>query len=109
MQMNGFRPGWIRGFQRGRCSSGSEKRWEKDTGFPGRRKIIGNIHLAAQAKPEDIGRSRGVRVRESPLFQDEINDELIRFCRGDGAAPERAGGAAGKDLITREQIEAEIS
>ena len=31
--MNGFRPEWIRGFQRGRCSS-KRKRWESYTGFP---------------------------------------------------------------------------
>ena len=33
MLMNGFRPEWIRGFQRGRCRS-KRKRWESYTGFP---------------------------------------------------------------------------
>lgn len=32
-EMNGFRPGWIRGFQRGQCSS-KRKRWESYMGFP---------------------------------------------------------------------------
>ena len=57
---------------------------------------------------EDIKRSRGVRVRDRH-FSKTNNDELIRFCKGTGLRRSELVELRGKDLITREQIEAEIS
>ena len=56
----------------------------------------------------DIKRSRGVRVRDRH-FSKTNNDELIRFCRGTGLRRSELESLKGKDLVTREQIEAEIS
>ena len=57
---------------------------------------------------EDIKRSRGVRVRDKH-FSKTNNDELIRFCKGTGLRRKELQELRGKDLVTREQIEAEIS
>ena len=57
---------------------------------------------------EDIKRSRGDRVRDRH-FSKTNNDELIKFCRGTGLRRSELGELRGKDLVTREQIEAEIS
>ena len=57
---------------------------------------------------QDIKRSRGVRVRDKH-FSKTNNDELIRFCRGTGLRRSELESLKGSDLITREQIEAEIS
>ncbi len=57
---------------------------------------------------EDIKRSRGVRVRDKH-FSKTNNDELIRFCKGTGLRRSELQELRGKDLVTREQIEAEIS
>ena len=57
---------------------------------------------------EDIKRSRGVRVRDKH-FSKTNNDELIRFCKGTGLRRRELAELRGKDLVTREQIEAEIS
>ena len=57
---------------------------------------------------QDIKRSRGVRVRDRH-FSKTNNDELIRFCRGTGLRRSELESLKGKDLMTREQIEAEIS
>lgn len=57
---------------------------------------------------EDIKRSRGVRVRDKH-FSKTNNDELIRFCKGTGLRRRELSELRGKDLVTREQIEAEIS
>lgn len=57
---------------------------------------------------QDIKRSRGVRVRDRH-FSKTNNDELIRFCRGTGLRRSELESLKGKDLVTREQIEAEIS
>ena len=54
---------------------------------------------------EDIKRSRGDRVRDKH-FSKTNNDELIKFCKGTGL---RRAELRGKDLVTREQIEAEIA
>ena len=57
---------------------------------------------------EDIKRSRGVRVRDKH-FSKTNNDELIRFCKGTGLRRRELSELRGKDLVTREQIEAEIA
>lgn len=57
---------------------------------------------------QDIKRSRGVRVRDRH-FSKTNNDELIRFCRGTGLRRSELESLKGKDLVTREQIETEIS
>lgn len=57
---------------------------------------------------QDIKRSRGVRVRDKH-FSKTNNDELIRFCRGTGLRRSELESLKGSDLVTREQIEAEIS
>ena len=57
---------------------------------------------------QDITRSRGVRVRDRH-FSKTNNDELIRFCRGTGLRRSELESLKGKDLVTREQIEEEIS
>lgn len=57
---------------------------------------------------QDIKRSRGVRIRDSH-FSKTNNDELIRFCRGTGLRRSELESLRGKDLVTRKQIEAEIS
>lgn len=57
---------------------------------------------------QDIKRSRGVRVRDKH-FSKTNNDELIRFCRGTGLRRSELESLKGCDLVTREQIEVEIS
>lgn len=57
---------------------------------------------------EDIKRSRGDRVRDKHLSKTN-NDELIKFCKGTGLRRAELGELRGKDLVTREEIEAEIS
>lgn len=59
-------------------------------------------------KREDIKRSRGDRVRDRH-FSKTNNDELIRFCKGTGLRRRELGELRGKDLVTRAQIDAEIS
>ena len=63
--------------------------------------------IPPKRKRQDIKRSRGVRVRDMH-FSETNNDELIRFCRGTGLRRSELENLKGKDLITREQIEAEI-
>ena len=57
---------------------------------------------------EDIKRSRGDRVRDRH-FSKTNNDELIKFCRGTGLRRSELEELRGKDLVTRAQIEVEIS
>ena len=57
---------------------------------------------------EDIKRSRGDRVRDKH-FSKTNNDELIKLCKGTGLRRAELGELRGKDLVTREEIEAEIS
>lgn len=57
---------------------------------------------------EDITRSRGDRVRDSH-FSKANNDELIKFCQGTGLRRSELEALKGKDLVTRAQIEAEIT
>lgn len=57
---------------------------------------------------ENIKRSRGDRVRDRH-FSKTNNDELIKFCRGTGLRRGELEELRGKDLVTREQIEAEIA
>lgn len=57
---------------------------------------------------EDIKRSRGDRVRDKH-FSKTNNGELIKFCKGTGLRRAELGELRGKDLVTREEIEAEIS
>ena len=55
----------------------------------------------------EIKRSRGDRVRDKH-FSKTNNDELIKFCRGTGLRRSELEELRGKDLTTKEQIEAEI-
>ena len=57
---------------------------------------------------EDIKRSRGDRVRDKH-FSKTNNDELIKFCRGTGLRRKELQELRGKDLVSKEQIEEEIS
>ena len=57
---------------------------------------------------QDIKRSRGDRVRDQH-FSKTNNDELIKFCRGTGLRRRELQELRGKDLVSREQIEAELS
>ena len=57
---------------------------------------------------EDIKRSRGDRVRDKH-FSKTNNDELIKFCQGTGLRRKELQELRGKDMISKEQIEAEIS
>lgn len=56
---------------------------------------------------EDIKRSRTDAVRDKH-FSITNNDELIKFCRGTGLRRAGVSSVKGRDLMTREQIEAEI-
>ena len=55
----------------------------------------------------EIKRSRGDRVRDRH-FSKTNNDELIKFCRGTGLRRSELEELRGKDLKTKEQVEAEI-
>ena len=57
---------------------------------------------------ENIKRSRGDRVRDRH-FSKTNNEELIKFCRGTGLRRSELEELRGKDLVTRNQIEKEIS
>ena len=57
---------------------------------------------------EDIKRSRGDRVRDRH-FSKTNNDELIKFCRGTGLRRKELQELRGKDLVSREQIEKELT
>lgn len=61
-----------------------------------------------QRHREDIKRSRTDAVRDKH-FSKTNNDELIKFCQGTGLRRKGMESIRGKDLMTREQIEAEIS
>lgn len=56
----------------------------------------------------DIKRSRCDRVRDRH-FSKTNNDELIKFCRGTGLRRSELEELRGKDLVTKAQIESEIS
>lgn len=57
---------------------------------------------------QDITRSRVDRVRDKH-FSKANNDELIKFCKGTGLRRSELEALRGKDLVTRDQIEAEIT
>lgn len=67
-----------------------------------------NYFKTPKRNREDIKRSRGDRVRDKH-FSKTNNDELIKFCKGTGLRRAELGELRGKDLVTREEIEAEIS
>lgn len=56
----------------------------------------------------DIKRSRGDRVRDKH-FSVTNNDELIKFCKGTGLRRSELEALKGGDLVSKEQIEREIS
>ena len=56
----------------------------------------------------DIKRSRGDKVRDRH-FSITNNDELIKFCRGTGLRRGELSELRGGELLTKEQIEQEIS
>lgn len=57
---------------------------------------------------KEITRSRVDRVRDKH-FSKSNNDELIKFCKGTGLRRRELSELRGKDLIARNEIEAEIS
>ena len=63
---------------------------------------------APKKQRENIKRSRGVRVRDKH-FSKTNNDGLIKFCQGTGLRRKELQELRGKDLMTRAQIETEIS
>lgn len=67
-----------------------------------------NYFNPPKRKREEIKRSRGDRVRDKH-FSKTNNDELIKFCRGTGLRRKELQELRGKDLVSRAQIEAEIS
>ena len=60
-----------------------------------------------QRRREDIIRSRVERSRDKH-FSEANNDELIRFCKGTGGRREGISKLCGKDLVSKEQIVAEV-
>lgn len=67
-----------------------------------------NYFKPPKRRRQDITRSRIDRVRDKH-FSKANNDELIKFCRGTGLRRSELAALKGKDLVTREQIEEEIS
>lgn len=63
---------------------------------------------APKRNREEIKRSRTTTERDRH-FSVTNNDELIKFCKGTGLRRNELINLKGKDLITREQIEARIS
>ena len=63
---------------------------------------------APKKERENIKRSRGDRVRDKH-FSKTNNDGLIKFCQGTGLRRKELEELRGKDLVTREQIEVELS
>ena len=63
---------------------------------------------APKKQRENSKRSRGVRVRDKH-FSKTNNDGLIKFCQGTGLRRKELQELRGKDLMTRAQIETEIS
>lgn len=57
---------------------------------------------------ENIKRSRGDKVRDKH-FSESNNDELIKFCKGTGLRRSELQDLRGSDLISKAEIEAEIS
>ena len=67
-----------------------------------------NFFQAPQRHREDIKRSRGDAVRDRH-FSEKNNDEFVKFCRGTGCRRNIMEKLEGRDLITREEIEKEIT
>lgn len=63
---------------------------------------------APKRQRSEIKRSRGTAERDKH-FSVTNNDELIKFCKGTGLRRRELGALKGKDLMTRTQIEQEIS
>ena len=67
-----------------------------------------NYFQAPQRNRYDIKRSRGEVVRDKH-FSEKNNYEFINFCKGTGARRNVIEKLQGKDLVTKEQIDSEIS
>ena len=67
-----------------------------------------NYFQPPKRERQEITRSRVDRVRDKH-FSKSNNDELIKFCKGTGLRRSELLDLRGKDLITRAEIEAEIS
>ena len=67
-----------------------------------------NAFQPPKRERKEITRSRVDRVRDKH-FSKTNNDELIKFCKGTGLRRSELVDLRGKDLITRTEIEAEIS
>ena len=67
-----------------------------------------NYFQPPKRERQEIVRSRVDRVRDKH-FSKSNNDELIKFCKGTGLRRSELLDLKGKDLITRDEIEAEIS
>lgn len=80
-------------------------------------KALGKLYGINQNHPDyfkppkreraEITRSRGDRVRDKH-FSKENNAELIKFCQGTGLRRHELGALKGRDLVTKEQIQAQI-
>ena len=104
MSTSGCRAEWIRASPHGRCSW-RQRRWESCTGFS---PVDEAYFDPPKRNRQDIKRSRGDRVRDQH-FSKTNNDELIKFCRGTGLRRRELQELRGKDLVSREQIEAELA
>ncbi len=67
-----------------------------------------NFFEAPKRHRQDIVRSRGDAVRDKH-FSEKNNDEFVKFCKGTGCRRNIMEKLEGRDLITREEIEKEIS
>lgn len=67
-----------------------------------------NYFQPPKRERKEITRSRVDRVRDSH-FSKSNNDELIKFCKGTGLRRSELVELKGSDLITRDEIETEIS
>ena len=67
-----------------------------------------NYFQPPKRKRAEIKRSRGDCVRDRH-FSVTNNDELIKFCKGTGLRRSELQALKGKDLFTKDQIEAEIT
>lgn len=67
-----------------------------------------NYFQPPKRERKEITRSRVDRVRDNH-FSKSNNDELIKFCKGTGLRRSELVELKGSDLMTRDEIEAEIS
>ena len=67
-----------------------------------------NYYQPPKRHREDIKRSRGTAKRDHH-FSEKNNDELVKFCKGTGLRRCELSSIKGGDIITKTEIEAEIT